>query len=149
MLTDSAHLQVHDVEYVNKRRVRQGKNPFEPLYTPEDIPRTIEAFRAIPYRRPQEVVPGVTLTFHDAGHILGSGFVKLDVRENGATRRLLFTGDLGRKQLPILRDPDVVRDVAFLITESTYGDRLHPPHEDVKAEMRPWSSRSPAATASS
>jgi metallo-beta-lactamase family protein len=135
MLADSANLQVQDVAYVNKKRIRQGKNPFEPLYRPEDIPPTLDAFRAIPYRRPQEVVPGVTLTFHDAGHILGSAFVKLDVRENGTTRRLMFTGDMGRRDMPILRDPETIHDVAFLVTESTYGNRLHPQREDVKEEL--------------
>jgi metallo-beta-lactamase family protein len=135
MLADSAHLQVQDVKYVNKQRARQGKNPFEPLYTPDDIPPTLDAFRTIPYRRPQEVVPGVTLTFHDAGHILGSCFVKLDVRENGASRRLMFTGDMGRRHMPILRDPETIHDVAFLITESTYGNRLHPQRQDVRAEI--------------
>jgi len=135
MLADSAHLQVQDVKYVNKRRLRQGKNPFEPLYTPDDIPPTLRAFRPLPYGQSLEVAPGITLTFHDAGHILGSGFVRLDVRENGATRRLMFTGDIGRAGMPILRDPEVIRDVDFLITESTYGNRLHPHRQDVKARL--------------
>jgi metallo-beta-lactamase family protein len=135
MLADCAHLQVQDVEYVNRKRERQGKNPFEPLYTPDDIPPTLHAFRMLKYRTPLEVVRGVTLTFHDAGHILGSAFVKLDVRENGATRRLMFTGDIGRAHMPILRDPEVLHDVDFLITESTYGNRLHPKRQDVKAKL--------------
>ncbi|MCK4375562.1 MAG: MBL fold metallo-hydrolase, partial [Candidatus Brocadiae bacterium] len=135
MLADSAYLQVQDVRYVNKKRVRQGKRPFEPLYTPDDVPPTLAAFRPLPYEEPTEVVPGVMLTFHDAGHILGSAFVQLDIRENGAARRLLFTGDVGRNDMPILKDPCVVRDVDVLITESTYGNRLHPAREDVKAEL--------------
>ena len=135
MLADSAYLQVQDVRYVNKRRVRQGKNPFEPLYTPEDVPPTIQAFRTLPYGHPQEVVPGVTLTFMDAGHILGSAFVVLDVTEDGSTQRLFFTGDVGRAEMPILRDPDPPHDVDVLVTESTYGNRLHPARQDVKAEL--------------
>jgi metallo-beta-lactamase family protein len=136
MLADSAYLQVQDVKYVNKRRVRQGKNPFEPLYTPDDVPPTMEAFRNLPYDIPLGVSPGVTLTFREAGHILGSALVRLDIAENGTTRRLLFTGDLGRKNMPILRDPHVVSDVDVLMTESTYGNRLHPGGEDVKEMLR-------------
>ena len=135
MLADSAHLQMQDVAYVNRKRARQGKNPFEPLYTPDDIPPVLAAFRPLPYGRPLELTPQVTLTFHDAGHILGSAFVQLDVRENGRTRRLFFTGDIGRRGMPILKDPHVLHDVDVLITESTYGNRLHPPHEDVKAKL--------------
>jgi len=135
MLADSAYLQVQDVAYVNRRRLRQGKNPFEPLYKPEDIPPVMAAFRTLPYGRPLELTPQVTLTFHDAGHILGSAFVQLDVRENGTVRRLFFTGDVGRRRMPFLKDPHVLHDVDVLITESTYGNRLHPPHEDVKAKL--------------
>ena len=135
MLADSAHIQVQDVAYVNKKRRRQGKNPFEPLYTPEDVPPVIAAFQPQPYGKPLELTPQVTLTFHDAGHILGSAFVQLDVRENGSTRRLFFTGDVGRRAMPILKDPYVLHDVDVLITESTYGNRTHPPHEDVKAKL--------------
>ncbi|MFW6189951.1 MAG: MBL fold metallo-hydrolase RNA specificity domain-containing protein [Planctomycetota bacterium] len=135
MLADSAYLQVQDVRYVNKKRKRQGKTPFEPLYTPDDVPLTMRAFRPVRYGVPAEVAPGVKLTFRDAGHILGSAFVSLDVRENGAVRRLMFTGDMGRPDMPILADPVPVPEVELLITESTYGDRLHPAEEDVKGEL--------------
>jgi metallo-beta-lactamase family protein len=135
MLADSAYLQVQDVRHVNKKRLRQGKNPFEPLYTPDDVPPTLRAFRPLPYETPLEVTPGVTLTFHDAGHILGSAFVQLDVQENGAPRRVFFTGDMGRKEMPILKDPCVLHDVDALITESTYGNRFHPSRADVKAAL--------------
>ncbi len=135
MLADSAYLQVQDVEYVNRKRIRQGKNPFEPLYTPEDVPPTMRVFRRLPYHMSAEVAPGVTLTFHDAGHILGSAFVQLDLEEDGTTRRLMFTGDMGRRDMPILEDPELVPDVQTLITESTYGNRLHPPSEDVEAKL--------------
>jgi len=133
MLADSAHLQVQDVSYVNKKRIRQGKNPFEPLYRPDDIPPTMAAVRPVPYGEPVELAPGVTASFHDAGHILGSAFVQLDIRENGSSRRLMFTGDMGRAGMPILKDPEVIGGVELLITESTYGNRLHPGHQGVKA----------------
>ena len=135
MLADSAYLQVQDVKYVNKTRARQGKNPFEPLYTPEDVGPTIQAFQTLPYGQPAEVVPGAVLTFYDAGHLLGSAFVQLDITENGATRRLFFTGDMGRRDMPILKDPVVLSDVRILITESTYGNRDHPAHGDVKNKL--------------
>jgi len=135
MLADSAWLQVQDVKYVNRKRKRKGKKPFEPLYSPEDVPAVLEALRPHPYEQPVEIAPGVTLTFLDAGHILGSAFVQLDITEDGRTRRLLFTGDIGRPDMPILQDPAAPVDVDLLITESTYGNRLHPTTEDIKAEL--------------
>ncbi len=135
MLADSAHLQVQDVAYVNKKRIQQGKNPFEPLYEPDDVPPTLRAFKPLRYGQPVELTPHVTLTFEDAGHILGSASVQLDIRENGSRRRLFFTGDMGRRDMPILDDPDVVHDVEVLITESTYGNRLHPRRQDVKETL--------------
>ena len=135
MLRDSAYLQGMDVKYVNRKRKRQGKNPFEPLYAPRDVTAAMKAFRPVPYDSPAELAPGVQLTFRDAGHILGSALVLLDLAENGRTTRLLFTGDLGRANMPILRDPAPVTDVHHLITESTYGNRLHPKEEDVKATL--------------
>jgi len=133
MLADSAYLQVQDVRYVNRKRIRRGKNPFEPLYTPDDVGPALSAFDTLDYERPRELVPGVELTFHDAGHILGSAMVELNIRENGRARRLLFTGDMGRRNMPILKDPVVVHEVDLLITESTYGNRSHPDSQDVKA----------------
>lgn len=135
MLMDSAYIQEKDVEYVNRKRLKQGKNPFEPLYVKEDAQRALEQFHPVPYETTTEVTPGLRVTWHDAGHILGAALVVLDVSENGNTKRLLFTGDLGRNDMPILRDPVVARDVEFLITESTYGNRVHPPHEDVKRSL--------------
>ncbi len=135
MLRDSAHLQTRDLEFVNKRRQRQGKNLFEPLYGIEDVEGLMTQFAPVNYGEPREVVPGVTVTLHDAGHILGSAVVEIHARENGSAHRLLFTGDLGRPGMPILRDPVVVRGAETLITESTYGNRLHPPEGDVRAKL--------------
>jgi len=135
MLLDSAYLQQKDVEYVNKKRRKQGKNPFEPLYEDEDVQETLQLFRPLPYETPTELCPGVQATFHDAGHILGAAITALDLTENGQTRRLLFTGDIGRKNMPILKDPVAVHGVQLLITESTYGNRLHPSEEDVKQTL--------------
>jgi len=135
MLLDSAYLQGRDVHFVNKRRIRQGKNPFEPLYLPQDVTRTLRQFRPVACETPTEVVPGVQMTFYEAGHILGSAVTTLDIRENGLSGRLVFTGDLGRRDMPILKDPRVVHEADWLITESTYGNRLHPSGQDVKASL--------------
>ena len=135
MLADSAYLQGLDVKYVNKKRARQGKNLFEPLYLPEDAERAVQKMTPVPYGTSKQVAAGVALTFHDAGHILGSAVVQLDLRENGTTKKLLFTGDLGRAERPILKDPVVVKNPDVLITESTYGNRVHPPRADVLAKL--------------
>ncbi|HSJ59560.1 MAG TPA: MBL fold metallo-hydrolase [Anaerolineae bacterium] len=136
MLRDSAHIQEEDVEYVNKKRAKEGLPPVEPLYTMDEATHSLRSFVTVGYGRPLPVVPGVTVTFHDAGHILGSALVVLDVEENGRRKRLLFTGDLGRPGLPILRDPEVVEGVDYLIIESTYGDRLHDPVAAVDKALR-------------
>jgi metallo-beta-lactamase family protein len=136
MLRDSAHLQKRDVEYVNKKRKRQGKNPFEPLYLIEHVEKLMGMFQPVSYGNGAEVVPGLSFTFHDAGHILGSAITEIDVRESGRQCKVLFTGDMGRKDMPILRDPVVVKSADVLLTESTYGNRLHPPKADVQARLR-------------
>jgi metallo-beta-lactamase family protein len=129
MLRDSGHIQEEDAAYVNKKRAKKGEPPVEPLYTVDDATDCLSNFVSVGYDRPLPVAPGVTLTYRDAGHMLGSAIVVLDIEENGSKQRLAFTGDLGRKNMPILRDPQVVRDADILITESTYGDRLHDPIE--------------------
>lgn len=125
MLRDSGHIQENDARYVNKKRAKKGQPPIEPLYTIEDATASMEHFISLGYNRPIAVAPGVTLTFRDAGHILGSAVSVLDIEEGEEKRRLAFSGDLGRVDMPILRDPVVVDDVDYLIIESTYGDRVH------------------------
>ncbi|HSJ52367.1 MAG TPA: MBL fold metallo-hydrolase [Anaerolineae bacterium] len=136
MLRDAGHIQEEDAEYVNKKRDRQGLPPVEPLYTVEDATQSLTHFVSVSYGRPMSLAPGVTVTFCDAGHILGSSVVVLDVEETGSKKRILFSGDLGRKGVPILRDPQVVEGVDYLIIESTYGDRLHDPVELMDEELR-------------
>jgi len=125
MLLDSAYIQESDAAYVNKKRSRRGLPPVEPIYTIADARASLQNFVSIDYHRPFTVAPGVQATFYDAGHILGSAITVLDVEEEGRSYRLCFTGDLGRKDLPIIRDPEIVHDVDYMITESTYGDREH------------------------
>jgi len=135
MLLDTAYLNLRDVNYVNKKRQSQGKNLFEPLFDADDVERTMGRFRGVPYETTVEVAPGVNLTYHDAGHILGAALVSLELSEGGRTKRLFFTGDLGRKNLPILKDPVVAPPADLVITESTYGNRVHPSMEDVKQRL--------------
>jgi len=135
-LRDSVHLQLRDIDFVNKKRAKQGKNLFEPLALPQDVDRAMELFENVPYGTKREIAPGLEVAFFDAGHILGSAVTAIDFREKGNSARLLFTGDLGRKGMPILKDPVVVNGVDYLITESTYGDRVHPRREDVKTALR-------------
>ncbi len=136
MLRDAGYIQEQDTRYVNKRRAKKGLPPLEPLYTVEDGVASLGNFVGLGYGRPLPVAPGVTLTFRDAGHILGSAITVLDIEENGQHVRLAFTGDLGRKDMPILRDPQVAEDVDYLIIESTYGDRVHDPIKTTDEELR-------------
>ncbi len=135
MLRDSAYIQEQDVIYVNKKRARKGQPPLEPIYTHEDAVASLEHFVSVGYDRSVLVVPGVRCTFLDAGHILGSALIQLDIEEAGHTSRLLFTGDLGRPDMPILRDPTPAPTSRWLITESTYGDRTHAPHEEAEQKL--------------
>lgn len=138
LLRDSAYLQERDVEYVNKRRAKQGKKLFELLYDQSDVDETVKLFVTFDYGEKRPVVPGLKVTFNDAGHILGSATVALDYEKDGKPRRLLFTGDLGQKNTPFLNDPVLVPDVDVLITESTYGDRDHPTRENVKGRLKDY-----------
>ena len=127
MLRDSGHIQESDVEFVNKRRARRGKPPIEPLYTMEDAKRVAQYLVRQDYKHSFEPVPGVVATLVEAGHILGSAGVILELEEHGRKVRLMFSGDIGRLDLPILRDPVLPEDVDYLIMECTYGDRSHDP----------------------
>lgn len=125
MLLDSAFIQKKDTEFVNKRHLKKGLPPIEPLYDVEDVLNCIGQFQTVGYNRAVRVTENVMLTFYDAGHILGSAIVVLDIQVNGAKQRLCFTGDLGRPDRPILKNPEFVGDVDVLISESTYGGRFH------------------------
>jgi metallo-beta-lactamase family protein len=130
MLEDSAEIQRADAEFVSKKRARQGLPPVEPLYDVADAEQAIRQFVTLNYDRPIHVADGLTVTFRDVGHILGSAQIILDVRENGKKFRYLFSGDVGRGNDDILRDPQPVDDVDFLQIESTYGGREHSPKPD-------------------
>jgi metallo-beta-lactamase family protein len=136
MLRDAGHIQEQDALYVSKKRARKGQPPVEPLYTVDDAIASLGYFVGVGYDRPLPVAPGVMVTFRDAGHILGSAITVLDIDEEGREMRLAFTGDLGRKEMPILRDPQIVQGVDYLILESTYGDRFHDPIETTDERLQ-------------
>lgn len=136
MLRDSAYIQESDVKYVNKRRARQGKTLFEPLYTQADALESLNLFQSVGYNRPFEVAPGVLVQYREAGHVLGSASVTLDIDDNGQHKRLVFSGDIGRKHLPILRDPEPVNGADFIIMESTYGQRYHESPGQARADLK-------------
>lgn len=137
MLRDSAYLQARDLEYINKKRAQQGKNLFEPLYEQQDVDTIMRRFKPEPLKRLVDLGNGVSLVFHNAGHILGSALTQLDVKDSsGHSRRLLFTGDLGQPNQPILRDYDMPQGADILLIESTYADRDHPPSDDVKGRLK-------------
>jgi len=126
LLADSANMQERDTERENRRRRRDGdKRMVEPLYTLDDALGVMQQFRAVGYGQPVEVLPGVELTFRDAGHILGSTSVWLVLREGSVERRIVFSGDVGQYDTPILRDPEPGPAADLVLMESTYGDRLH------------------------
>ncbi len=129
MLADAASIQQSDARFINKLidRGQSDMRRVEPLYDLDDVLGVLRQMIGVPYHRAIKIAPGVDLTFFDAGHVLGSAVVVLDVNEGAGPRRLVFTGDLGRKSMPILRDPECPEGAETLIIESTYGDRLHAP----------------------
>jgi metallo-beta-lactamase family protein len=131
MLADSAHIQESDAKHLAKNH----KEFVEPLYTMRDAVRTQDLMIGIPYNKTFDVVPGVRCTYIDAGHILGSASVLLDITEHGKTRRLVFSGDIGRPGLSIIRDPVVPEGADVVIMESTYGNRDHETVVDARAEL--------------
>ncbi len=130
MLRDSGHIQEYDAEFINKRRSRRGEPPVEPLYTEMDAAQVAQFLQPTGYNKPFEPVEGLTVEFFDAGHILGSAAMRIEVRENGRKFHLWFSGDIGRPGLPIIRDPVLPFDVDYLMMECTYGDTSHAHPED-------------------
>ena len=129
MLRDSAHIQESDAQWQNQKGRRAGRPEVPPLYTLADAEAALQLIRPVEYGQEFEILPGVRGKFSDAGHLLGSACLQLWLEENGAQKKLLFTGDLGNVDQPIIRDPQTVDTADYLITESTYGDRNHTPPE--------------------
>jgi metallo-beta-lactamase family protein len=137
MLEDAAMIQAADARYINKaiKRDHAPMDPVEPLFGPEDVIRVLQQMIAVPYHRKMTIAPGISISFHDAGHVLGSAVTAIDVDDAGKHKRIVFTGDLGRKKMPILKDPEVIDGANVLVTESTYGDRLHKPIGAMEDEL--------------
>lgn len=136
MLEDSAEIQKDDAAFLSKHRAKKALPPVQPLYSATDAEKAVRQFVTLGYDRPMAIANGVTVTFRDAGHILGSAQVVLDVQEAGRKFRYLFSGDVGRGGDEILRDPQPVENVDFLQIESTYGGRVHTLKTEASAELR-------------
>ncbi len=125
MLRDSAHIQEFEAKWRNRKAKRAGEQPYVPLYTLEDVEGVLKHFKACDYNADYTVMPQVTVSFTDAGHLLGSASVTLCATENGETTRMVFSGDIGNLNKPILRDPQYLTNADYVMMESTYGDRSH------------------------
>jgi metallo-beta-lactamase family protein len=125
VLRDSAFLQQEDANRLSRRRQRQGKPPVEPLYTRDEVDNILGRFDTLPYEQPREIASGVTIRLVDAGHMLGSASVEMVLQDGGTTRTVVFSGDLGPRGAPLLRDPVPLPAADLMFLESTYGDRDH------------------------
>ncbi|MBR3882792.1 MAG: MBL fold metallo-hydrolase [Clostridia bacterium] len=134
MLPDSGHIQEVEIEWKNRKRMREGLDPLPPLYTAEDAYKTLEIFRPVQYDDIVEIDDNISVRFNDAGHMLGSAIIEIWVTEDGKTTKAVFTGDLGNNDLPLLDSPTMISNADYLIMESTYGSRLHMRNDD-KAKM--------------
>ena len=135
ILRDSARIQVSDNERQNRKRARAGEPPRPPLYTPEDAEKIIRQLRPVPYQEPFQVAPGIRAIWAESGHMLGSASIQLLVEEDGKTKRVVFSGDLGPKGALILKDFEPFKQADLVFLESTYGDRDHRPFNDTVEEF--------------
>ena len=138
VLLDSAHMHEEDAAYKVKRHRREGRRPRHPvipLYTTEQAEKVLPLFKPVAYAEPVKVTDGVEVVYHDAGHILGSAMLEVRLSQGGESRTLIFSGDIGRENRPILRDPSVFEEADYVVMESTYGDRVHPEEDDVETML--------------
>ena len=135
MLRDSAHIQEFEAQWRNRKAERAGLPKYEPLYTMADAEQALRQFMAYPYHETVELCEGICVQFYDAGHLLGSSSIYLTVTEEGETRTLLFSGDLGNHSRPLIRDPEKVPEADYVVVESTYGDRLHGERPDYLGQL--------------
>ncbi len=134
MLPDSGHIQEMESQWKNKKRIRKGEMPRDPLYTAEQAARCLEIFEAVSYDEIVEIDENIHARFNDAGHMLGSSIIELWVKEDGVEKKMVFTGDLGNNDIPLLDSPTMIETADYLVMESTYGNRLHV-RNDEKAEL--------------
>lgn len=125
MLPDSGYIQEMEVERKNRKNRRAGKPLIEPIYTADDAYKSLSNFAPVVYDEITEVTPGIKARFVDAGHILGSAMIELWIREGDSEAKLVFSGDIGNMDMPLVKDPSVISESDYVIMESTYGSRLH------------------------
>ena len=130
MLPDSGHIQEQEIEWRNRKRKREGKEPLPPLYTAQDGIDTMEIFKPVNYDEIIEIDPNIYVRFNDAGHMLGSAIIEIWVKEEGKETKAVFTGDLGNNDIPLLSSPTMIETADYLVMESTYGGRLHMRNDD-------------------
>lgn len=135
MLRDSAHIQEAEAEWRNRKAKRAGLPAYVPPYTMQDAEQTLTQFLAYPYQENVALFPGIRIQFHDAGHLLGSASIRIEVEEGNEKRTLLFSGDLGNVNRPLIRDPQPATDADYVIIESTYGDRIHGERPDYVGQL--------------
>ena len=135
MLRDSAHIQEFEAEWRNRKGKRAGNEEFVPLYTMEDAVGAIEQFVGLSYNERHTVAPGIEVCFVDAGHLLGSSSIEVWITEDGTTKKLVFSGDIGNLDQPLIKDPSYIEEADYVIMESTYGDRSHHEHPDYVHEL--------------
>lgn len=135
MLRDSAHIQEFEAQWRNRKAQRAGLPGYEPLYTMADTEQALRQFMAYPYHETVELSPGISIRFYDAGHLLGSSSIYIEITEEGQTRTLLFSGDLGNHSRPLIRDPEKAPEADYVVVESTYGDRLHGERPDYLGQL--------------
>ncbi|HJJ12257.1 MAG TPA: MBL fold metallo-hydrolase [Clostridiaceae bacterium] len=134
MLPDSGHIQEMEMSWTNRKRIRKGETELEPLYTAEEAARSLELFKPVSYDEIIEIDENIHVRFNDAGHMLGSSTIEVWVRENDKEEKIVFSGDLGNNDIPLLSEPTMIEDTDYLVMESTYGSRLHMRNDD-KAEL--------------
>ncbi|MEX2606181.1 MAG: MBL fold metallo-hydrolase [Kiritimatiellia bacterium] len=138
ILRDSARIQQEDMRQKQKRHQQQGREPkygYDPLYTVEDAENAITLLQGVNYQTPVDLSEGITATWYEAGHILGAASIRIEIEENGKTKSIIFSGDIGRTEMPFLRDPVTPPGADVVVLESTYGDRTHAPKEDIPGQL--------------
>jgi metallo-beta-lactamase family protein len=136
ILKDSLHVQEHEIKRINRRRARMGEPPLESDYTADDVENTLQLLKPIPYNTYVDIAPTVKARVKEAGHLLGSACIELTVREDNRDKKILFSGDLGRKNMAIIKDPDPFHSADIVFMESTYGDRDHKPMNTTLLEAK-------------
>lgn len=135
MLPDSGYIQESEIEWLNRKRRREGKHEVPPLYTYQDAVDSLELFEKVQYGEILQIDPNIKVRYTDAGHMLGSAIIEVWIKEDGEEKKLVFTGDLGNNDIPLLREPSIVEDADVLVMESTYGNRVHEAKEDKAQEF--------------